>query len=78
MNFASCNRFDRWVIYNHIVVDYRDDRTDDLFTAFADATRRDIVMRSLQAEFSVSALANFYPISFAAVQQYVAVPEQIW
>lgn len=33
-------------------------------------------MRCLQAEFSVSALANFYPISFAAVQKHVAVLER--
>jgi DNA-binding transcriptional ArsR family regulator len=51
-------------------------RADHLFHAFADATRRDIVKRALQAEFSVSALANFYPISFAAVQKHVAVLER--
>jgi DNA-binding transcriptional ArsR family regulator len=59
-----------------MVVDCVHDRADDLFHAFADATRRDIVMRSLQAEFSVSALADLYPISFAAVQKHVAVLER--
>jgi DNA-binding transcriptional ArsR family regulator len=52
------------------------ERTDGLFHALADATRRDIVMRSLQGEHSVSALASFYPMSFAAVQKHVAVLER--
>jgi DNA-binding transcriptional ArsR family regulator len=76
---ASCNPFDSAIIYNHMVVDYGHDPVDDLFHTFADATRRDIVMRSLHAEFSVSALATFYPISWAAVQKHVAVPRgQLW
>ena len=49
--------------------------TDQVFRALADATRRDIVMRTLQAEHSVSALARLYPMSFAAVQKHVAVLE---
>lgn len=46
---------------------------DRLFHALSDATRRDIVSRCLQAEYSVSALARLYPMSFAAVQKHVAV-----
>ncbi len=51
------------------------DQADRLFHALADATRRDIVMRTLQGEHSVSALARRYPMSFAAVQKHVAVLE---
>jgi DNA-binding transcriptional ArsR family regulator len=50
-------------------------RTDRLFHALADATRRDIVLRTMQEEHSVSALAHLYPMSFAAVQKHVAVLE---
>jgi DNA-binding transcriptional ArsR family regulator len=50
-------------------------RVDRVFHALADATRRDIVTRTLQAEHSVSALARLYPMSFAAVQKHVAVLE---
>jgi DNA-binding transcriptional ArsR family regulator len=46
-----------------------------LFHALADATRRDIVMRTMQEEHSVSGLARLYPMSFAAVQKHVAVLE---
>ena len=48
-------------------------RSDRLFHALADATRRDIVRRTLQDEHSVTALARRYPMSFAAVQKHVAV-----
>jgi len=47
-----------------------------MFHALGDATRRDIVMRVLQAESSVSTLARLYPMSFAAVQKHVAVLER--
>jgi DNA-binding transcriptional ArsR family regulator len=50
-------------------------RADLLFRALADATRRDIVTRTLQREHSVSSLASVYPMSFAAVQKHVAVLE---
>ena len=46
---------------------------DQLFHALSDATRRDIVKRSLVGESSVSNLARLYPMSFAAVQKHVAV-----
>jgi DNA-binding transcriptional ArsR family regulator len=49
---------------------------DDVFRALADATRRDIVVRTLQTEYSVSALSRLYPMTFAAVQKHVAVLER--
>ena len=57
-----------------MVVDQPD--VDLLFRALADATRRDIVRRTMGDEFSVSALAREYPMSFAAVQKHVAVLER--
>src|SRR3954471_621339 len=48
-------------------------RTDRLFHALADATRRDIVTQTLDEERSVSELARRYPMSFAAVQKHVSV-----
>jgi DNA-binding transcriptional ArsR family regulator len=50
--------------------------TDRVFAALADATRRDIVIRVLQHEASVSSLASRYAMSFAAVQKHVAVLER--
>ncbi len=49
---------------------------DDIFHALADGTRRDIVERTLHTEYSVSALARLYPMTFAAVQKHVAVLER--
>ena len=49
--------------------------TDRVFHALADATRRDILLRTLQGELNVSALARHYPMSFAGVQKHVAVLE---
>jgi DNA-binding transcriptional ArsR family regulator len=51
-------------------------RTDLVFKALADSTRRDIFGRACEAELSVSALARLYPISFAAVQKHVATLER--
>jgi len=48
---------------------------DRIFRALADATRRDIVQRTIRGEQSVSALAADYDMSFAAVQKHVAVLE---
>jgi DNA-binding transcriptional ArsR family regulator len=61
-----------------MVVDQRlsDAEVDRLFFALADATRRDIVRRTLVEEFSVSALARQYPMSITAVQKHVAVLEE--
>lgn len=47
-----------------------------MFAALADATRRDIVSRVLRQEASVTALAEGYDMSFAAVQKHVAVLER--
>jgi len=65
------------IIYNHMVVDYHHrNRTDEVFHALADATRRSIVERTLQRDYSVSELARLFPMSFAAVQKHVAVLER--
>ena len=50
-----------------------DDDVDRIFRALADATRRDIIRRTLVAEESISRLADDYAMSFAAVQKHVAV-----
>ena len=47
-----------------------------IFAALADPTRRDIVARVLRQDASVSALAEHYAMSFAAVQRHVAVLER--
>ena len=52
-----------------------DDEVDRIFRALADATRRDILRRTLAGEASVSQLAVLYDMSFAAVQKHVAVLE---
>src|SRR3712207_3097773 len=49
---------------------------DRIFGALADATRRDIVRRALDAEEGVAELASHYPMSFAAVQKHVAILER--
>jgi DNA-binding transcriptional ArsR family regulator len=49
---------------------------DRLFRALSDATRRDIVRRTLAGEATVSELAGSYDMSFAAVQKHVAVLER--
>src|SRR5688572_33042687 len=49
---------------------------DQLFGALADATRRDILARVMDADASVSELATRYDMSFAAVQKHVAVLER--
>lgn len=46
---------------------------DRVFHALADATRRDIVRRTLVAEQSVTQLAAAYAMSFAAVSKHIAV-----
>ena len=52
-----------------------DAEVDRIFHALADATRRDIVRRTLVGVASVSRLAEAYAMSFAAVQKHVAVLE---
>jgi DNA-binding transcriptional ArsR family regulator len=56
-------------------VELSDTEVDRIFRALADATRRDIVRRTLAGEATVSALAASYDMSFAAVQKHVAVLE---
>ena len=48
---------------------------DRIFRALGDATRRDILRRTMAGEASVSELAAAYDMSFAAVQKHVAVLE---
>jgi len=60
-----------------VSTDISDAQVDRLFHALADATRRDILRRSIDGELSVSRLADDYPMSFAAVQKHVAVLEQV-
>jgi DNA-binding transcriptional ArsR family regulator len=63
------------VIYNYMVVGFLEDekQTDRLFFALSDATRRDIVTKTLDRERSVSELGRLYPISLTAVQKHVEV-----
>ena len=49
---------------------------DAVFSALADATRRDIVRRAIDGEEGVAELAGHYPMSFAAVQKHVAILER--
>ena len=64
-------------MYNQMVAQraLSDDDVDRIFRALADATRRDILRRTIAAEQSVSTLAADYDMSFAAVQKHVAVLE---
>ena len=65
------------ITYNQMVVDIElsDAEVDRIFHALADATRRDILRRTLAGDASVSRLAEAYAMSFAAVQKHVAVLE---
>ena len=58
-----------------VVNGVEDEHAGTVFRALADATRRDIVSRTMRGEHSVSGLARLYPMSFAAVQKHVAVLE---
>jgi DNA-binding transcriptional ArsR family regulator len=49
---------------------------DRMFGALADATRRDIVRRSIDGSEGVAELAGHYSMSFAAVQKHVAILER--
>ena len=64
--------------YNQMVVRRQSsaEYLDRLFGALADATRRDILARVMNADASVSELAARYQMSFAAVQKHVAVLER--
>ncbi len=69
------------LIYNQMVVEKvsfvppSDDEVNRIFRALADATRRDIIRRTLCAPVNVSQLASEYEMSFAAVQKHVSVLE---
>jgi DNA-binding transcriptional ArsR family regulator len=49
---------------------------DGMFGALADATRRDIVRRAIDAQEGIAEIAGHYPMSFAAVQKHVAILER--
>jgi DNA-binding transcriptional ArsR family regulator len=53
-----------------------DAEVDRVFQALADATRRDILSRTIIGDTSVRRLADAYDMSFAAVQKHVAVLER--
>src|SRR5689334_23804507 len=65
-------------MYNQMVVHRRSsvECVDRVFAALADATRRDILARVMDADASVSEVAARYRMSFAAVQKHVAVLER--
>ena len=66
------------VTYNPMVVDLEptQEEIDRIFSALADATRRDILVRVIDREQSVSSLARPYAMSLPAVQKHVAVLER--
>ncbi|HVB05091.1 MAG TPA: helix-turn-helix transcriptional regulator [Acidimicrobiales bacterium] len=53
-----------------------DSEVDRVFQALADRTRRDLLGRAIEREQSVSSLARYYVMSFAAVQKHVSVLER--
>ena len=59
-----------------VETDLSNEQIDRVFHALAAATRRDILRRTIEGEYSVSALARDYDMSFAAVQKHVAVLEE--
>jgi DNA-binding transcriptional ArsR family regulator len=59
-----------------VVRELRESEIDRIFQALADATRRDIVSRVLTVGHSVTALAEHYDMTFAAVQKHVQVLER--
>ncbi len=73
----SCANSIRSLIYNQMVAqrELSDEEIDRVFHALADATRRDIVRRTIDSELSISKVAADYDMSFAAVQKHVAVLE---
>lgn len=49
---------------------------DTTFGALSDPTRRDILQRVANTELSVSELASFYSLTFAAVSKHLKVLER--
>jgi len=73
----GCHQGRPRLTYNSMVVrQLQRDEVNGIFAALADPTRRDIVARVLRQDASVSALAERYAMSFAAVQRHVAVLER--
>lgn len=68
--------YNQMVVYESTLTELSDSDVDRMFQALADATRRDIVRRTLESEASVSQLAAAYDMSFAAVQKHVSVLEK--
>lgn len=64
------------VIYKDSETSLSDEEVDRIFGALADATRRDIVRRTLLVESTISDLAGRYEMSFAAVQKHITVLER--
>ncbi|MFK0085508.1 ArsR/SmtB family transcription factor [Glutamicibacter sp. NPDC090743] len=58
-----------------VVYELSEEQVNKVFRALADATRRDIVRRTLHAAVSITDLASSYDMSFAAVQKHVAALE---
>lgn len=50
-------------------------RLDTIFGSLADPTRRDIIARVAQKEYSVGELVSNYDISFAAISKHLKVLE---
>jgi DNA-binding transcriptional ArsR family regulator len=49
---------------------------DNLFGSLADPTRRDILRRLMDAQYSIRQIAAKYDISFAAVAKHISVLEK--
>jgi DNA-binding transcriptional ArsR family regulator len=49
---------------------------DDLFHSLADPTRRDILHRLMDAQYTVGQIAQAYDVSLAAVAKHLAVLER--
>jgi DNA-binding transcriptional ArsR family regulator len=74
---SDCTTRGHGLTYNQMVVlELSEQDVNRLFRALADATRRDIVRRTLVADVTVSQLADSYDMSFAAVQKHVSVLEE--
>jgi DNA-binding transcriptional ArsR family regulator len=61
-------------MFNHMVE--RDAYLDGLFGSLADPIRRDILRRLINAQYTVSQIAENYDISFAAVAKHLSVLEK--
>jgi DNA-binding transcriptional ArsR family regulator len=59
-----------------VVIETDGEQADQLFKTLADTTRRGIIQRTMERDYSVSGLARCYPMSFAAIQKHVAVLER--